>query len=392
MKKVAFITPTYPVLSETFIRTEVECIQSCGHDVCVLTFEREHMDIEANYDIAEIGTSIPWHYLYSFSPVGVRQAFAFVSSQTSLPKRSLFYYGLQLALQMRQRKVEHVHAHFGQHTAAHAIVASKLLGISCSFVGHGHDVYEYCFDMVSKISFSDFVVAVCQDMKNDFKRMYPGNIKLLHCGVKTETFPLASKTTSEELRLVFVGRLVETKGVHYLLEALHSLKHQFLFTLDIIGDGEQKVQLEQQMEQLGLSSRVRFLGVRPHHWVIENLQHYDCLVAPFCFSETGCVDTGPLVLKEAMAAATPVITTNIMGCKEIVTENSGFLVDEKDTQQLASAIRKFAKLETWERSIMGNVARLRVQHSFDAYRQAKQLSRWIEKAHSKPPVQTKIAG
>ncbi len=390
MKKVAFITPTYPVLSETFIRTEVECIQSCGHDVCVLTFEREVMDIEANYDIAEIGKSTPWQYLYGFSLSGIRQAFAFISLQTALPKRSLFYYGVQLALQLRQRKAEHVHAHFGQHTAAHAIVASKLLGISCSFVGHGHDVYEYCFDMDRKISFSDFVVAVCQDMKNDFKRMYPGNIKLLHCGVKTEVFPQACKTESNELRLVFVGRLVVTKGVHYLLDALDSLKNRYLITLDIIGDGEQKTQLEDQIKQLGLSSRVRFLGSKPHNWVIDNLQHYDCLVAPFCFSETGCVDTGPLVLKEAMAAATPVITTNIMGCKEIVTKESGYLVDEKDAQQLACAIEQFAQLESWERSIMGSNARSRVKQSFDAYNQAKQLSSWIEKAHSNTVVQPNI--
>jgi glycosyltransferase involved in cell wall biosynthesis len=348
------------------------------------------MDIEANYDIAEIGKSVPWHYLYGFSAVGIGLAFAFVSSQKALPKRSLFYYGVQLALQLRQRKVEHVHAHFGQHTAAHAIVASKLLDISCSFVGHGHDVYEYGFDLERKISFSDFVVAVCQDMKNDFKSMYPGNIKLLHCGVKTETIPRARKIESKELRLVFVGRLVITKGVHYLLDALFSIKNTHPITLDIIGDGDQKGQLEQQVKYLGLSSRVRFLGQKPHHWVIENLQNYDCLVAPFCFSETGCVDTGPLVLKEAMAAATPVITTNIMGCKEIVTKESGFLVDEKDAQQLAAAIEQLAQLENWERSMMGSNARLRVKLSFDAYNQAKQLSSWIEKARRNTVVQPTI--
>ncbi|MGR6834250.1 glycosyltransferase family 4 protein [Aliivibrio wodanis] len=378
MKKVAFIAPTYPVLSETFIQTEVDSIKSCGHDVCVFAFEIEDSQYEFDYSIIKIGKSIRAGMYKNLHFSGLLEAMKFVQQQKSMPKKSLFHYGLKLALQLAEKEIDHVHAHFGQHTAAHAIVAAKLLNITCSFVAHGHDVYETAYDIEEKIIASDFVVAVCKDMQNDFNKMAKGNIKLLHCGVKTEQFRMENKAPSDSLRLVFLGRLVQQKGIHHLIDALAPVAQQLNIHLDIVGAGDMKDQLEIQVEQQGLSERVQFLGSKPHDWVKQNLSKYDCLLAPFCFSETGCVDTGPLVLKEAMAVGTPVITTNIMGCKEIVTCETGYLVNEKNVSELRQSIEQFAKLTFKERTQMGQMARERVVTHFNAFTQAKQLSRWIE--------------
>ncbi|USD43543.1 glycosyltransferase family 4 protein [Vibrio sp. SCSIO 43135] len=387
MKKVAFITPTYPVLSETFIQTEVDALHACGHQVCVMTFEKEPSKIEFDYDVEEIGCALDWHVLSLFKVPNVIHAVSFVCSQSSLPKRSLLYYGAQLALQLSKQGVTHAHAHFCQHTTAHAIVASKLLGIGCSFVGHGHDVYESAFDIDQKLRFSDFSVAVCRDMYHDFQRTFPSNIKYLHCGVKLDQIPHLERKQSDGLHLVFVGRLVETKGVHFLLQALAELlsakrTRRTSIRLDIIGTGEQQSQLQQLTKQLNLGDSVRFLGAKPHQQVLEALQTYDCLVAPFCFSDSGCVDTGPLVLKEAMASGTPVITSNIMGCKEIVVPGTGYLVDEKDASQLAQAIEQFSQLTSKQRTLMGRAARQHVINNFDAFKQARCLSDWIEQVSS----------
>ncbi|USH04797.1 glycosyltransferase [Grimontia kaedaensis] len=380
MKKVAFVAPTYPVLSETFIQTEVDSIKACGHEVMVLAFDINKSEQSFSYDLAKIGQNVDWTLLRKVSPRGFRQAMNFVYNQAGLPKRSLFYHGLKLALQLSANKVEHVHAHFAQHTAAHAVVAAKLLNISCSFVAHGHDVYEAAFDIKSKIEASDFVVAVCQDMLDEFDNLASGNVKLLHCGVKTDKFFLRDKQPSSRLRLVFLGRLVEQKGVNYLIEALASMKDNIEFQLDIVGTGDMQETLANQVSEQGLSEQITFLGAKPHQWVKEHLADYDCLVAPFCFSQTGCVDTGPLVLKEAMAVGTPVITTNIMGCKEIVTPDTGYLVSEKNVKQLALSLAQFAQLTFNERVEMGQRAHERVLNSFNAYVQAQRLSGWIEGA------------
>ncbi|MGF1744597.1 glycosyltransferase family 4 protein [Vibrio minamisatsumaniensis] len=378
MKKVAFIAPTYPVLSETFIQTEVDSVKACGHDVCVMTFEREKSEKSFDYDIVEIGRDVRMSQLTNINWTGIIRAVSFVSKQTSLPKKSLLAYGFKLALQLSEKEIDHVHAHFCQHTAAHAIVAAKLLNITCSFVAHGHDVYEFAYDIQQKISSSDFVVAVCKDMLRDFKSMANGNVKLLHCGVNTQQFQLHKKTEAKQLRLVFLGRLVEQKGIHHLIDALAPIAEPLDIHLDIIGTGDLEQPLKLQVEEQGLTQNVTFLGAKSHEWVKENLSHYDSLIAPFCFSETGCVDTGPLVLKEAMAVGTPVITTNIMGCKEIVSPETGFVVSEKNVEELREAIERFAQLSSNDKTEMGLKARQRVTKYFNSIKQAQQLSQWIE--------------
>ncbi|MCG9638435.1 glycosyltransferase [Vibrio sp. Isolate34] len=378
MKKVAFVAPTYPVLSETFIQTEVESVKACGHDVCVMTFKIENSEKQFDYDIVEIGKNVRMGKIPSINWLGFIMAVSFVSKQNSMPKRSLFVYGFKLALQLAEKDIDHVHAHFCQHTTAHAIVAAKLLNITCSFVAHGHDVYEFAYDIEHKISSSDFVVAVCKDMLTDFNNMAKGNIKLLHCGVNTNQFKLQPKTDTKLLRLVFLGRLVEQKGIHYLIDALAPIAQPLNIHLDIVGTGDMEQQLKTQVDQHGLTQHVTFLGAQPHEWVKENLPNYDSLIAPFCFSETGCVDTGPLVLKEAMAVGTPVITTNIMGCKEIVTPETGFLVNEKSVEELRETIERFAQLSSNDKTEMGMKARTRVEQNFNSFKQAQQLSHWIE--------------
>ena len=126
MKKVAFVAPTYPVLSETFIQTEVDSLKACGHGVCVMTFKVEQSEKSFDYDIVKIGKDVRMGKVASINWFGFIKALSFVSKQNSMPKKSLFTYGLKLALQLAERDIDHVHAHFCQHTAAHAIVAAKL--------------------------------------------------------------------------------------------------------------------------------------------------------------------------------------------------------------------------------------------------------------------------
>jgi len=378
MKKVAFVAPTFPVLSETFIRTEIDSLKACGHKVCVMTFHKHLSAHKFNYPTYEIGQFFSLKFITKISPRKLYQCIRFVRCQKALPKRSLFFHSIKLASQLAQLNVDHVHAHFAQHTTSHSIAAAKLIGISCSFVGHGHDIYEFPFDVPLKLNSSDFVVAVCNDMKEDLIKLSRDNIKLLHCGVRTSLFKPQSKLKHDKIRLVFVGRLVEPKGVTYLLQSLQGLCAKYPIVLDIVGDGELSTELKQQASTLGIASYVNFLGPKEPSWIQENLPQYDCLVAPFCIAESGLVDTGPLVLKEAMAVGLPVITTKIMGCKEIVTPGTGLMVNQKDVIALAQAIERFVCLPEEKRIQMGQQARRNVEQNFDAIKQARTLSGWIE--------------
>ncbi|MDX2319930.1 MAG: glycosyltransferase family 4 protein [Moritella sp.] len=383
MKKVAFIAPTFPELSETFIRTEVDSVKACGHHVCVMTFIKYHDCSEFSYAIHVIGVNVSLPLFTTLSPVGMGKALSFIAKQRSMPKLSLFLSSLKLALQMRKEGIDHVHAHFAQHTSAHAISAAKMLGITSSFVAHGHDLYETPFDVDLKVNHSDFVVAVCKDMENDLKKINDDKIKLLHCGVETNKFkppqlvPIQYQD-KQPIKLVFLGRLVEQKGINYLIQSIYDLEQPHRVTLDIIGDGEQRAELQQQVDSLGLSTSVNFLGAKSPYWVSQNLASFDCLIAPFCMSQSGCVDTGPLVLKEAMAVGVPVITTDLMGCKEIVAPGTGLIVPQQCSQSLTHAITEFIHYPPQKRQEMRRLARLNIEQNFDALDQAKSLSNWIE--------------
>lgn len=396
MKKIAFLAPSFPKLTETFIRTEIQAMQQQGHDVCVLTFAHYPHD-ELGYPVYKIqAPPNGWRLLISLLAKipqlkfqSLINALVFVMQQKSLPKLSLLYYSSKIALKLSQLNIQHVHAHFAQHSCAHAITTAKLLNIPCSFVAHGHDIYNAPFDLALKLQHSDLTIAVCQDMQRDLQQIYNGNIKLLHCGVDTALFSppapqngsqnsatdnVKNKVSAKTLRLIFVGRLIEQKGLIYLIQALKLLPNKLSVTLDIVGDGELLNVIE------GLTSDVNNVtlhGAKDNAWLVKNLCSFDALIAPFCQASSGAMDTGPIVLKEAMAMTLAVITTDLMGCKEIVTKETGFIVPQKDSIALAHAIEALYDMPFEQRQQLGLRARQHIQTNFNAQTQAQQLSQLI---------------
>ncbi|MFB1035760.1 MAG: glycosyltransferase [Sinobacterium sp.] len=66
--------------------------------------------------------------------------------------------------------------------------------------------------------------------------------------------------------------------------------------------------------------------------------HYDAMIVPFELASNGDRDTGPVVVKEAMALKLSVITAYFMGCKEFITRSAGLHVPPKNPPKLAAAI------------------------------------------------------
>lgn len=130
----------------------------------------------------------------------------------------------------------------------------------------------------------------------------------------------------------FVGRLAIQKGVPYLLHALYLVRRKNRRVhLLIIGAGPLESELQQQVQNLGLSEWVHFLGKRQD--VMKILPQLDALVLPSLWEGL------PTVLLEAMALRIPVIATNVSGTCEIIRDQeTGILVPPKDPRALAEAI------------------------------------------------------
>ena len=119
---------------------------------------------------------------------------------------------MRIAAIARKAGCDHLHAHFSGGAAAHAIVAARWIGASVSFVCHGHDVYAEPEDLPLKLAAADAVVAVCNDMALDLRALAPeATIATIPCGTDPEAFRPTTRSAPER-RLLFIGRLVETKA------------------------------------------------------------------------------------------------------------------------------------------------------------------------------------
>lgn len=143
------------------------------------------------------------------------------------------------------------------------------------------------------------------------------------------------------MRLLFVGRLVERKGVHRLLEALARLADPGSVRLSVVGDGPERPRLERLAAELGVAERVEFAGFVPAEGLRRAFEEADALVLPAVYDRKGDVEGLGVVLIEALAHGRPVIGSDAGGIPDIVVDGeTGLLVPPDDPAALARAIER----------------------------------------------------
>ena len=140
--------------------------------------------------------------------------------------------------------------------------------------------------------------------------------------------------------VLFTHRLSKRKGVHYLPEIANSLKNENAILL-IAGDGPERKNLESRIQNLELSSRVRFLGRVPNNKIQDYFRIADLFILPS--EEEGF----PHVLLEAMAAGVPFVAFDAGGIKEISPpEVFRCIVSKNDPKIFAEKIRELLRADS----------------------------------------------
>ena len=163
-------------------------------------------------------------------------------------------------------------------------------------------------------------------------------VRVVHNAIAVERFDdrpddgLRRELTGDARRslVLTVARLDEQKGHRYLLEAAVAVP-EAVFVL--VGDGIERSALETQAHELGVASRIRFLGER--HDIARLLASADVFVLPSLYEGL------PVTVLEAMAAGTPIVATALGGTSEAVVNGAtGILVPPANPAALSAAIRR----------------------------------------------------
>jgi glycosyltransferase involved in cell wall biosynthesis len=163
------------------------------------------------------------------------------------------------------------------------------------------------------------------------RRLPIRKLRVVKNGVDLEIFRPASDWPADGGYILFVGRLVEQKGIEYLLRAFSYVRQKFPdVRLMIVGDGEFKEWLERLASNLTILRNVDFVPWVQHEDLARLYQRARIVVIPSIFEPFG------MVALEAMACKRPVVASNIGGLREIVRHGkTGFLVNPKDHLDLA---------------------------------------------------------
>jgi len=219
---------------------------------------------------------------------------------------------------------------------------------------------------------SDQVIAISDYTAREVRELAPVPVTIIPyttaIAEPTEGAAAPSKTRDGRFTILFVGRLVERKGVSYLVQALRALPPGLDARLVIVGDGPEREPLERQVAAMGLDGRVEVRGRIPEEELERAYATADLFVLPAIVDSRGDTEGLGVVLLEAMSHRVPVVASRVGGIPDIVVDGEGgILVPPADAGALAAAIARIAgDAELGERLGAAGLRRLRERFSWDA--------------------------
>jgi colanic acid/amylovoran biosynthesis glycosyltransferase len=379
--RIGYVLNFFPKLSESFILNEISELLINAVDIQVLSVSSAEENI--------------LHDKYGYGNFTQRSYYFDKNMKTSdllrrsdlkyLLKRPIFQNPLtklrhgiittQFTEISKGLNIDMLHSHFASDAATVAMSLSEELGIPFTFTAHAYDLYretktlkwfakkEFLLNLCSKAS---GIVAISNYNRDFLIRIgvNESKINVVHCGVDPDEF---RRTTPFKVsnQILCVARLIEKKGLKYLLEAMGYLSDDLRVKLLIVGTGPEEQILKDLADQPKLKARIQFLGDVHDVDLLELYEKSALFVLPCVISSDGDRDGIPVALMEAMSMEIPVISTSISGIPELVKDGeNGLLVKPNDSRSLAFAIEKLLREpETCEK--LGKEGRQTIQEKFN---------------------------
>ena len=369
--RVLILVGSYPTISETFIVGQVRGLVERGHKVTVLSAGGSPDPIRIHEEAARDAGPL---VLHAFRPgegaAAVLQSLGFVAKQVARnrgaalevlsPRIHGWHTGnagmlcrLGPLLDQHLTQFDVVHAQFatlGRQFLPFIRTGSLTGALVTSMRGHditaavrrsGDGIYGDLFEA------GDWFLPNCEHFRDRALALGapPERTEILRSGIDVERFQVGSprsRPANEPLRLLTVGRLVGKKGIGDAVEAVALLTKAGLpVRYRVAGEGPLRSEIERQVADLGVGDEVELVGKCEPAEVIAMLEESDIFLAPSVTALNGDQDGPPNTIKEAMACGVPVVATRHGGIPELIeNERTGLLVDERDPEALAEAVRR----------------------------------------------------
>lgn len=292
----------------------------------------------------------------------------------------------RLADLIREKRIDVIHTH-GYKSDIIGVLAARKAGIPCIVTPHG---FENAKDIKLRLFIwlgcqamrhATRVVPLSQQLMDDCRRLGVAASKTLYIqnGVdlsEVEGAMTPAATPDAEKRIGFVGQMISRKNIFDLLDIFDSLHAKHPNTrLILLGDGDQRIALEQYAQTLASQSHIEFLGFRNDR--LELLKSFDLFVM------TSTLEGIPRCLMEAAAAEIPVAAYDIPGVDQLITHNqTGLLAPLGDKQQL-QAHWETLLFEPDTANRLATAARHFVNNHYSAQRMAAEYTELFEQLTEK---------
>ena len=277
---------------------------------------------------------------------------------------------------LAMRDYDLLHSHWILPQGFTGMLASQVLRTPHVITVHGGDIFGLRGKLMSRLKRASLARADAVTVNSSFtesavSQLSPDLQRLERIPMGVAVKPLSKSQKQHAVQigekyrraggplLLFIGRIVEEKGLQDLLSTVGLLRRDLPeTTLLILGEGQERAEMEALSESLGVDDQVHFAGWVDSESIPTYLAAADIFVGPSRRAPDGWVEAQGLTFLEAMAAGTPVIASRLGGILDSVTDGeTGLLVEERSPQQIADAVRRLLDNPQLAENIAENASR-----------------------------------
>jgi glycosyltransferase involved in cell wall biosynthesis len=358
--KVLFLTSSYPRNADDsasiFLRYLAEQLAERGLEVHVLA----PADGKGGASVEDKVTVHRFQYL----PISL-QGLAYGSGILPTLKRSpwlwlqvpffLVAMTVKLARLIATKRIDLIHAHWLLPQGLVGLIGARLVGVPLIVSVHGTDAFALrgrSAKALKRLVLSRSAAWTANTASTAAAATHNSQLlpaRIIPMGVDIALFSngnpaaLRRELPEAEYLILFVGRLIENKGCHILFQAIALLNAhaRSRVTLWVVGNGDQREELDRAAHDLGIQEKIKFFGSVSHQRLPDFYSAADIVVIPSQLGPAGEAEGQGVVALEAFAARACVLATRSGGIASMVRDHStGLLVEPGDPQALASAIEQ----------------------------------------------------